>query len=90
MASSTITSKGQVTIPIEIRRRLGLRSGDRLEFLFGSDGEVIVRPKRVRLESLFGILRKPGRRALRVREMDEAVQKSVGKAWNKRISRRKS
>ena len=90
MASSTITSKGQVTIPIEIRRRLGLRSGDRLEFLFGSDGEVIVRPKWVRLESLFGILRKPGRRALSVREMDEAVQKSVGKAWNKRISRRKS
>ena len=89
MASSTITSKGQVTIPIEIRRRLGLRSGDRLEFLFGSDGEVIVRPKRVRLESLFGILRKPRQRAVSVREMDEAVRKSARKA-GKRISRRKS
>ena len=89
MASSTITSKGQITIPIEIRRRLGLRSGDRLEFLFGSDGEVIVRPKRVRLESLFGILRKPGQRTVSVREMDEAVRKSVGKA-RKRISRRRS
>ena len=80
MASSTITSKGQITIPIEIRRRLGLRSGDRLEFLFGSHGEVIVRPKRVRLESLFGILQKPGQRALTVREMDEAVRKSAAKA----------
>ena len=89
MPTSTVTSKGQITIPIEIRRRLGLRSGDRLEFLFGSDGEVIVRPKRVRLESLFGILQKPGQRPLTVREMDEAVQKSVGKA-RKRISRRRS
>ena len=88
MASSTITSKGQITIPIEIRRRLGLRSGDRLEFLFGSDGEVIVRPKRVRLESLFGILQEPGQRALTVREMDEAVRKSAGKALKRNSKRR--
>ena len=29
---STITSKGQVTVPVEIRRKLGLRQGDRVEF----------------------------------------------------------
>jgi antitoxin PrlF len=29
---STMTSKGQVTVPVEIRRRLGLRQGDRVEF----------------------------------------------------------
>ena len=46
-----------------------------------------MRPKRVRLESLFGILQEPGQRALTVWEMDEAVRKSVGKA-RKRISRR--
>jgi antitoxin PrlF len=40
---STISSKGQITVPIEIRRRLGLREGDRVEFVV--DGErTIMRP----------------------------------------------
>jgi antitoxin PrlF len=45
-----ITSKGQITVPREIRRVLGVRSGDKL--LFESDGQGIrVRP--VRSESAF-------------------------------------
>jgi AbrB family looped-hinge helix DNA binding protein len=40
---STISSKGQITVPVEIRRRLGLKEGDRVEFLV--EGErMIVRP----------------------------------------------
>jgi AbrB family looped-hinge helix DNA binding protein len=31
MATATLTSKGQITIPVEIRRALGLKSGDRIE-----------------------------------------------------------
>jgi len=42
---STISSKGQVTVPIEVRRRLGLREGDRVEFVFES-GRTILRPER--------------------------------------------
>lgn len=37
---STITSKGQVTIPAEIRKRLNLHQGDRLSFLVADDGTV--------------------------------------------------
>jgi antitoxin PrlF len=41
--SSTISSKGQITVPLEIRRRLGLKEGDRVEFVV--DGErTIMRP----------------------------------------------
>jgi AbrB family looped-hinge helix DNA binding protein len=43
--SSTISSKGQVTIPIEVRHRLGLREGDRVEFVF-EDGLTVLRPAR--------------------------------------------
>jgi AbrB family looped-hinge helix DNA binding protein len=40
---STISSKGQITVPLEIRRRLGLKEGDRVEFVV--EGErTIIRP----------------------------------------------
>ncbi len=45
-----VTSKGQVTVPREIRRRLGVRAGDRL--LFEEDGKG-VRVSAVRKESPF-------------------------------------
>ncbi len=41
--SSTISSKGQVTIPVEIRHRLGLKEGDRVEFVF-EEGRTFLRP----------------------------------------------
>jgi AbrB family looped-hinge helix DNA binding protein len=43
--ASTISSKGQVTVPLEVRRRLGLREGDRVEFVF-EDGRATIRPAR--------------------------------------------
>ena len=43
--SSVISSKGQVTVPQEIRTRLGLREGDRLEFVIDGD-RTIIRPAR--------------------------------------------
>jgi len=42
--SSTISSKGQVTVPIEVRHRLGLKTGDRVEFSF-EDGRTVLRPQ---------------------------------------------
>jgi AbrB family looped-hinge helix DNA binding protein len=43
--SSTISSKGQVTVPIEVRHRLGLKQGDRVDFVF-EDGKTVLRPSR--------------------------------------------
>ena len=42
-SAATLTSKGQLTIPAEIRKRLGLQQGDRVEFAM-EDGETIIRP----------------------------------------------
>ena len=44
-AFSTISSKGQITVPAEIRRRLGLKEGDRVEFV-DDEGQTILRPAR--------------------------------------------
>jgi antitoxin PrlF len=41
--SSTISSKGQLTVPIEVRHRLGLKEGDRVEFVLDG-GRTILRP----------------------------------------------
>jgi antitoxin PrlF len=41
--SLTISSKGQITIPIEIRKRLGVKPGDRVEFV-NDEGKEILRP----------------------------------------------
>jgi antitoxin PrlF len=43
--SSTISSKGQVTVPVEVRHRLGLKEGDKVEFVF-EEGRTILRPIR--------------------------------------------
>lgn len=43
---STITSKGQLTIPQEIRKRLGLETGDRVEFVVEEGGRTVIRPAR--------------------------------------------
>ena len=42
---STITSKGQLTVPQEIRKRLGLQTGDRVEFVMEED-RTVIRPAR--------------------------------------------
>lgn len=44
-SSSTISSKGQVTVPLEIRKRLGLKEGDRVEFVVEGD-RTLIRPAR--------------------------------------------
>jgi len=41
---STVTSKGQVTIPIEVRRELQIEPGDKLAFVIGELGKVELRP----------------------------------------------
>ena len=44
MAIATITSKGQITLPKEVREHLQLAEGDRVEFVIEGQGKVQVRP----------------------------------------------
>jgi antitoxin PrlF len=56
--SSTISSKGQITVPQEIRKRLGLEPGDRVEFVVEED-RTVIRPARSEVnpfERFIGIL----------------------------------
>lgn len=71
---STVSSKGQVTIPVNVRRRLGLRPADTVAFVLTEDGAVELRGARFTLESVLGsIPALPGESADLDREIDEAA-----------------
>jgi antitoxin PrlF len=73
MPVATLTSKGQTTIPKEIRDLLGLAAGDKLDFVVESDGRVVLRPATQDVRELKGMLRKKGRKPVSLEEMDRAI-----------------
>lgn len=59
MSESTITSKGQITIPADIRKAMGLEAQDRVVFTTLVDGTVVMRAKTRDLMELKGLLKQP-------------------------------
>jgi antitoxin PrlF len=66
---STLTSKGQTTIPKDIRDSLGIKTGDRMMFTLMPDGTVLLRVKNKSIMNLAGSLRKKGRKPLPVEQL---------------------
>lgn len=78
MSTSTLTSKGQTTIPKDVRKRLNLHPGDRLEFVIDEDGRVLVLPASIDALELAGML-KPPVRPVSVENMNRAIRKRGGR-----------
>lgn len=78
MPSATVTSKGQITIPKEVREELGLRVGDRVAFRVLDDGRVVVEPETIDLRELKGAL-KPKRTGVTLAEMEAAIRAQASK-----------
>jgi antitoxin PrlF len=76
MAAATVTSKGQVTLPVEARRRLGIRAGTRLEFIIKDDGRLEVVRVGGSVRDLKGMLPRPGR-TLSLGDMEAAIAKGA-------------
>ena len=68
-AESTLTSKGQTTIPKDIRDRLRMKTGDRMTFTLMADGTVLLRIKNKSVLSVAGSLRRKGQKALPAEEL---------------------
>jgi AbrB family looped-hinge helix DNA binding protein len=66
---ATMTSKGQTTIPKQIRDSLNLKTGDRMTFTLMPDGVVQLRVKNRHLADAAGILHRKGRKALPVQQL---------------------
>ncbi|WP_062377299.1 AbrB/MazE/SpoVT family DNA-binding domain-containing protein [Demequina pelophila] len=81
MPTATLTSKGQVTIPVEVRAALDLHAGDRIQFTEIAPGVFEVRPANGSITVLRGALahRAPAT-PLTVEDMDEAIGRGVSEA----------
>lgn len=73
---STMTSKGQVTIPKPARDALHLSPGDRVEFVLGDDGRLFLLSATRPVRSLKGMLPKPAT-PVSLEEMDAAITQAV-------------
>ncbi len=71
---ATVTSKGQLTLPVEARRRLGIVSGTRLDLIITDDDRLEIIPMTGSVQKLKGMLPKP-KRPLTLEEMDNAIAK---------------
>ena len=74
MATATLTSKGQVTIPASVRAALGLGTGDRIEFVELAKGQFAIVPGTRSVQALKGLIRKPVA-PVSIDEMNAAIQK---------------
>jgi antitoxin PrlF len=73
MATATITSKGQITIPVEVRQALGLDAGDRIAFEEITPGTYsftpLQKPGVAVLKGMFG----PAKKSISIRAMNAAI-----------------
>ena len=69
---TTISSKGQVTIPVEIRNMLRLNTGDRIDFVVFDKNRVELMPKKGSVGSLKGLVKWSGK-PMTLKQMDEAI-----------------
>jgi AbrB family looped-hinge helix DNA binding protein len=77
MMVSTVTDKGQVTLPKAIRDRLGIRPGTKLDFELGPDDTLRVRVLSRGSAGLYGLLAKPGEPSRSIKDMEAAVDAAV-------------
>ena len=69
MPSATLTSKGQITIPAEVRTALGVTFGDRIDFIESEKGRFIIVPATCSVRELKGLVPKP-KKPVSIEEMN--------------------
>jgi len=76
MPTATVTSKGQITIPVKVRKALGLKPGTRIDFYQNEDGRYVLYPKTGSIMDLAGCLAKfipPGTPPMTIEEMHQVL-----------------
>jgi AbrB family looped-hinge helix DNA binding protein len=80
MAAATITSKGQITIPVKVRAALGVEAGDRIEFVEVGKREFNIVPATRSVRELNGMLYRKGRKPVSIEEMNAAIAEGASRS----------
>ncbi len=80
MAAATLTSKGQITIPAQVRVALGVQPGDRLEFVELEKGRFVIMPATRSLKELKGMFQGRRKKPVSIEEMNEAIARSASES----------
>jgi len=80
VAAATITSKGQVTIPVKVRAALGVDAGDRIEFVEVGKGEFNIVAATRSVRELQGMLQRKGRKPVSIEEMNAAIAEGAARS----------
>jgi antitoxin PrlF len=78
--TSTVTSKGQITIPVQVRHALGLSSGDRIEFVEVGKGEFNIVAATRSVKELKGMLRVKGAKPVSIEEMNRTIARRASES----------
>lgn len=73
MAVATLTSKGQITIPSQVRRALGLEAGDRVEFIEHGRGQFAIVAATSSVQELKGLFQRERTKPVSIEEMNRAI-----------------
>lgn len=73
MPVGTLTSKGQITLPAELRESLRLIAGDRVAFDEQADGSYLLRPIKADVGRLKGVVPRPGR-PITAEDLEQAIR----------------
>jgi antitoxin PrlF len=84
MPTATLTTKGQVTIPKEVREHLGIDTGDRRSLVVQEDGSVMVKPLTRHVRERGGLLRRPGQRPVSINQMDVGIARRMHAKFGRR------
>ena len=78
MPLATLTSKGQITIPGSLRKKLHLHAGDKIDFSLIGDNEILLRPVTRKVDEVFGCLSHAAKgKKASVAEMDEVIRNKM-------------
>jgi AbrB family looped-hinge helix DNA binding protein len=80
VAAATLTSKGQVTIPVQVRTALGVDAGDRVEFIETEKGQFAIVAATRSVQELNGLFYRKGRKPVSIDEMNAAIAKGAARS----------
>lgn len=82
LRKATVTSKGQITIPKDIRDILKIAPGDQIDFIVNDQGKIYIEPRMYDFTQLKGLFHKKGRKAATLEEMEVAIKKGASRKFS--------